>query len=115
MMNRRTMKVSLGVLCAVFTIVIAFAMAFALAPNTSAAHAETEYTVVWDKEVLKTFPEYKKNQQLASRTDTTCVIVPTGKDQIAVGYIVRQGRADTFFVLSQISAVDCSAHRIERQ
>ena len=44
-----------------------------------------------------------------------CVIVPTRKDQIAVGYIDRQGRADAFFVLSQISAVDCSAHRIERQ
>ena len=42
-----------------------------------------------------------------------CVIVPTGKDQIAVGYIDRQGRAHAFFVQGDVIFANGAAHRVE--
>ena len=62
-------KVSIGVLCALFALVLTFVAVFALAPNTSVAHAETEYTVVWDQNVIKALPEYEENTELASIAD----------------------------------------------
>ncbi|MBR1625163.1 MAG: InlB B-repeat-containing protein, partial [Clostridia bacterium] len=68
-MYRIGKKVSIGVLCALFALIMTFAVVFALAPNTSTAHAETEYTVVWDKNVIKALPEYEENTELASIAD----------------------------------------------
>ena len=62
-------KVSIGILCAIFALIMPLIAVFSLAPNTSAAHAETEYTVVWDLNVIKTLPEYEENKELASITD----------------------------------------------
>ncbi|MBR1747799.1 MAG: InlB B-repeat-containing protein, partial [Clostridia bacterium] len=67
-MYRIGKKVSIGVLCALFALVLTLVAVFALAPNTSAAHAETEYTVVWNLNVIKALPE-DSNTELASIAD----------------------------------------------